>query len=90
MKALLKKLDTIIDLLLADREERRQEKELKVSAENDARLIEYAKSKKKLMPTGGIYTSNELGERPMNIGGDLIPTNLSPQDRALLDEFYNH
>ncbi len=46
------KLDKIIELLLADREERQKEKELKQSADNDARLIEYAKAKKKLMPTG--------------------------------------
>ena len=88
MNPLFKRLDKIIELLLSDREERQKERELKASAENDARLVEYAKSKKKLLPTGGVYSSNELKEKPFNSGGDLIPFNVSPAELALLKEFY--
>ncbi len=90
MKALLDKLDKIIELLLADREERQKEKELKATEENDKRLVEYAKSKKKLMPTGGIHSSRELEDRPIRSGGELIPFGLSDAEKELLRDFYEH
>ena len=96
MKALLKKLDMIIELLLKDREDRKAEKvqeeaekKAKAQEEADRLLVEYAKRKGKKMPTGGVWSSREAQDRPVHSDGDLIPFNLSERDRAILDEFYN-
>ena len=96
MSALLKKLDKIIDLLLMDREDRKkdteakeQERKEKERAEADKLLTEYAKKHGKRQPTGGVWSSREAQDRPINTGGDLIPFNLSERDKAILDEFYN-
>ena len=88
MKSLFKKIGRIIDLLLEDQEARKIERENAQQIENDRQLVEYAKAKKKLMPTGGVYSSNELKDNPINTGGDLIPMNLSDAEKALLREFY--
>lgn len=96
MKALLKKLDMIIELLLKDREDRKAEKEReeaekkeKARAEADQLLVEYAKTHNKRMPTGGIWNGRAAADRPVISDGDLIPFNLSERDKAILDEFYN-
>ena len=88
MNAILKKLDKLIELLMVDREERKQEKELKESAENEARLVEYAKAKKKMLPTGGIYSSQGLEDKPIKSGGELLPFGLSTAEKELLRDFY--
>lgn len=96
MKALLKKLDMIIELLLKDREDRqkeaeakRLEKEEKERAENERMLVEYAKSHGKKLPAGSIQSGRDAYDRPVRSDGDLIPFNLSERDKAILDEFYN-
>ena len=96
MKALLKKLDLIIELLLKDREDRKAEKEAlesekkeKERAEAERLLVEYAKRHGKKMPTGGVHSSREIQNAPVHSDGDLIPFNLSERDKAILDEFYN-
>ena len=96
MKALLKKLDLIIELLLRDREDRKketeakeQEKKAKDSAEADKLLAEYAKKHGKRLPTGGIWSGRNAYDRPVKSDGDLIPFHLNDRDKAILDEFYN-
>lgn len=89
MKALLKKLDMIIELLLKDREERKAEKEAKDSAENERRLIEYAKAKGKRLPTGGVWNGREAQDKPINSGGELIPFGISDVEKQILRDFYD-
>lgn len=90
MKALLKRLDTIISLLLADREERNAEREARLSAENERRLIEYAKANQKHLPAGNFVNGRDAQNQPVHRSdGDLIPMNLSDRDRQLLDDFYS-
>jgi len=96
MKALLKKLDMIIELLLKDREDRKKEadareekKKAKESAEVEQMLVEYAKRKGKRVPTGGIWNSREAQDRPINSGGELIPANLSSTEKQILRDFYD-
>jgi hypothetical protein len=90
MKALLKRLDTIIALLLSDREERKREREEKESAENEQRLIEYAKAKSKKMPAGDFVNGRDAENRPVHSDGDLVPYGLSQRDKAVLQYFYDH
>jgi hypothetical protein len=90
MKALLRKLDKIIELLLEDRETRRAEQETKEGAENERRLVEYAKAHEKRLPAGDFVNGRDAQDRPVRTDGDLVPFNLSATDRALLDDFYNH
>lgn len=96
VKTLLKKLDRIIDLLLQDREERKaeaearkQEREEKERAEAEKLLVEYAMKHNKRQPTGGIWSSREAQDRPINSGGELIPANLSSAEKQILRDFYN-
>lgn len=89
MKALLKKLDQIIELLLSDREERKVEKEEKQRAENERLLVEYAKGHNKRLPAGAIQNGRDAMDVPVKSDGDLIPFGLSERDRAILNEFYN-
>ena len=96
MKALLKKLDMIIELLLKDREDRKkeaesreEEKKAKESAEAEQMLVEYAKRKGKRVPTGGIWNSRAAADKPVRSDGDLIPVHLNDRDKAILDQFYN-
>ena len=96
MNALLKKLDKIIDLLLMDREDRKkdaeakeQERKEKERAEADKLLTEYAKKHGKRQPTGGVWSSREALDRPINTGGDLIPINLSSVEKQILRDFYD-
>jgi hypothetical protein len=88
MKSLLKRLDTIIELLLSDREERKREREEKESAENEQRLIDYAKSKNKALPAGNFVNGRDAADRPVHSDGDLVPFGLSSHDKAVLEEFY--
>lgn len=96
MKALLKKMDKIIELLLQDREDRKKEAEAKeaekkenAQAETERLLVEYAKKHGKRTPTGGIWNGREAHDAPVRSDGDLIPFNLSERDKAVLNEFYN-
>lgn len=89
MKALLKKLDMIIELLLKDREERKAEKEEKERAENERLLIDYAKAHGKKTPAGGIWSGREAQDRPINSGGELIPFGISEAEKQVLRDFYN-
>ena len=89
MKELLKKMDTIIGLLMADRQEREEERKAKQQEERDALLIEYAKAKNKKLPAGDIVNGRDAGNRPVRSDGDLVPYGLSARDRALLDDFYS-
>ena len=89
MKALLNRLDTIISLLLADREERNAEREARLSAENDRRLIEYAKANQKRLPAGNFVNGRDAGNAPVHTDGDLVPFDLSACDRQLLEDFYS-
>lgn len=90
MKALLKKLDKIIELLLEDREARQQERDEKLRIENEARLVEYAKNHGKRVPAGAITNGRDAGNGPVHTDGDLVPFGLSNRDKAILDQFYNH
>jgi hypothetical protein len=89
MKALLKKLDMIIELLLKDREDREAEKEEKRRIETERLLVEYAKQKGKRQPTGGIWSGRNAQDKPINSGGELIPVHLSAADKELLRQFYD-
>lgn len=89
MKALLKRLDTIIELLLSDREARKAEKEAKESAENEQRLVDYAQAAQKRLPAGEFVNGRDAASRPVHSDGDLIPFNLSGADRKLLQDFYD-
>jgi hypothetical protein len=96
MKALLKKLDMIIDLLLKDHEDRKketearaEEKKQKESAEAERLLVEYAKKHHKRIPDGGIWSSRETQDRPINSGGELIPFGISEAEKQILRDFYN-
>lgn len=96
MKALLKKLDLIIDLLLKDREDRKAEKEAlaeekkeKQRAEAEQMLVEYAKRKSKKLPPGGVWNGRAAADRPVHSDGDLIPFDLSARDKELLRQFYD-
>ena len=89
MKALLKRLDTIIELLLSDREERKAEKEARDSAENEQRLIDYAKANAKKLPAGDFVNGRESVGRPVHSDGDLVPYGLSQRDKAILQDFYD-
>ena len=96
MKALLKKMDMIIELLIKDREDRKKEAEAKAEekkekecADAERLLVEYAKKHGKRTPTGGIWNGREAHDAPVRSDGDLIPFNLSARDKAILDEFYN-
>lgn len=89
MKALLKRLDTIIELLLSDREERKREREEKQSAENEQRLIDYARAKNKQFPAGDFVNSRDAAGRPVHSDGDLVPYGLSDRDKAILQDFYD-
>ena len=88
MKELLKKIDTIIALLLADREERKAERESKLSMENEKRLVEYASKNKSLPPAGNIVNGRDAQDRAVQTDGDLIPFGLSSTQRQILDDFY--
>ena len=95
MKALLKKLDMIIDLLLKDREERQKdqealagEKKEKERAEAERLLVEYAQKHGKRLPTGGVWSSREAQDKPINSGGELIPMNISSTEKQILRDFY--
>jgi len=90
MKALLKRLDTIIELLLSDREERKREREEKESAENEKRLIEYAKANNKQLPAGNFANGRDASSRPVHSDGDLVPFGLNQRDKAILQDFYDH
>lgn len=97
MKALLKKLDMIIELLLKDREGRQkeaearaEEKKEKERAENERLLVDYANHKGKKIPTGGIWSSRNASDTLVHSDGDLIPFGLSEAEKKLMDEFYNH
>ena len=89
MKELLKKMDTIIGLLMADRQERQAEKEARQQEERDALLIEYAKAKNKQLPAGNIVNGREAGDRPVRSDGDLIPMNLNSTEKEILRDFYS-
>ena len=89
MKALLKRLDTIIELLLSDREERKREREEKMSAENEQRLIDYAKANVKKLPAGDFVNGRNIGSRPVHSDGDLVPYGLCERDKAILQDFYS-
>ena len=96
MKSLLKKLDKIIDLLLQDREERKaeaeakkQEREEKLRAESDKLLVEYAIKHNKRQPTGGVWSSREAHDKPINSGGELIPFGISDVEKQILRDFYD-
>ena len=89
MKEILKRMDALISLLLADREERKEEREAKLQAERDALLIEYAKANNKKLPPGNIVNGRESAERLVRSDGDLIPFGLNTRDKALLDDFYS-
>jgi hypothetical protein len=90
MKALFKRLDTIIALLLADREERKAEREARLSAENERRLVEYAKANQKHLPAGNFVNGRDAQSPPVHKSdGDLIPFGISERDRQILDDFYS-
>ena len=88
MKKLLERMDTIISLLLADRQERKEEREAKQREENEKLLIEYAKEHNKRLPAGNIVNGREASERLVHSDGDLIPYGLSELDKAILEDFY--
>ena len=96
MKALLKKLDMIIKLLLEDREDRKAEKaqeeaekKEKTRAEADQLLVEYAKRHNKRVPTGGVWNGRQAQDRPINSGGELIPFGISDAEKQILRDFYD-
>ena len=89
MKSLLKRLDTIIELLLSDREAKKAEKEAKESAENEQRLIDYAQAAQKRLPAGEFVNGRDAASRPVHSDGDLVPFGLGARDKAILQDFYD-
>jgi hypothetical protein len=88
MKEFLKLLREIRDLLKADHEEKRAEKEEKQRAEKDRLLVEYAVKHGKRMPAE-IRNSRDASDKLVISDGDLIPFDLSSRDKSILNEFYN-
>jgi hypothetical protein len=79
------KLEELVNILREDRDN-------KLRKEKEQELFEYARKRKREMPTGGIRSSigSGLEEKPIkaNTHGELIPYGLSELDRAILEEFY--
>ena len=89
-------MDMIIELLIKDREDRKKESEAKeaekkenAQAETERLLVEYAKKHGKRTPAGGIWSSREAHDKPINSGGELIPFGISDVEKQILRDFYD-
>lgn len=88
IKQMLKKLDTIIELLSAEKEARESREEEKKREENERRLREYAMRKHKKYPATGIHSSREMENMPLEGAKDFIPYGLSDTEREILHLWY--
>ena len=88
VEVLIKKLDTIIELLSAEKQAREAAEEEK-RVENERRLKEYAMHKHKKFPAARVHSTRELQNRPIEGAPDLIPYGLSDNEREILHLWYS-
>ena len=62
-------------------------KELEYEKEQEAELFKTIKEKSN--QSDGVYSSAQRDEEIINSGGELIPMNLSSDERQILRDFYN-
>jgi predicted phage-related endonuclease len=89
MKQILDKLDAILRLMLEESEDRKAQKEEETRIKNEKLLMEYAQKHNKQVPAGGIHSSREIQNQPVKSDGDLVPFNLSQQEKDILQMFYD-
>lgn len=87
---LIKKLDKIIDLLTAEKEEREEKAQQEVRAEKERLLMEYARKHNKRFPSPRIHTTRELKELPVQGARDAIPYGLDEADKEILKMWYEN
>ena len=87
MKEFLKILKEIRDLLREAREDRKAEKEDKDRAEKERMLVEYAQKHNKKVPVGMFAMGRDANDRPINSGGELIPSSLSSVEKTNITRF---
>jgi len=88
MFGIKKLLQDILILLKEEKEYRQQMDEEKAREERDRLLIEYARKHNKRLLESSVFSSRELADKPIKIGGDLIPFNLSSTEKEILRQFY--
>lgn len=89
LKLLLKKLNQILDLMLEEKEFRKQERDRLEQERRDIELMSYAKERRNQSPSS-FTTSLHDTERLVNTKEKIaIPYGLSHDDKMLIEDFYN-
>lgn len=90
LKLLLKKLNQLLDLMLEERESRKQERIEREQAKADKELREYVALNNKKMPPPLMHSTNDDLDRPVRTKAKIcIPFNLTEDERTILEDFYN-
>jgi hypothetical protein len=90
MLNIFKKLNQLLDLMLEERESRKQERVEREQEKADKELREYVRSKQKEIDPPLIQSSGDDQDRPVKTKAPiLIPFGLSEDERTILEDFYN-